>query len=260
MLDWSSLTHAYGKASDIPALLANLSPGAEFDVWDELWSRLCHQGSVYSASFAALPVLADLGERWPPRERSQLIALAASILASRDVWGACPPDLRAAVELLVPRFRRLCDEALAETGLARHEFIQLLQASRALAGDRFWGEKLDHLASGEFPGACPSCDVDLYFVVGEYGIFTTAEEWVVRTGKPGPIIVRTDITRVPIVPKDGALPEVGQWLYERAQAAGQDDVARWIRCLFGTSECPKCGGAFEVVNAIKGPGGQELIK
>jgi hypothetical protein len=56
---WSELEHAYGAASDIPALLRRLDtlPGAdgEQEPWFSLWSALAHQEDVYSASFAAVP-------------------------------------------------------------------------------------------------------------------------------------------------------------------------------------------------------------
>ena len=56
---WSELQHAYGVASDIPALLRQLDrlPPAENrqEPWFSLWSSLAHQGDVYSASFAAVP-------------------------------------------------------------------------------------------------------------------------------------------------------------------------------------------------------------
>lgn len=56
---WSELQHAYGAASDIPALLKQLSdlPSSEKDKepWFSIWSALAHQGDVYSASFAAVP-------------------------------------------------------------------------------------------------------------------------------------------------------------------------------------------------------------
>ena len=256
-MDWSTLKHAYGNALDVPALLASLSPDPQADVWDELWSRLYHQGSVYSASFATLPVLVNVAEKWKPRERSQLISLAACILATRDVPGACPDELLPAVESVVPRFQRLCRETLAETGLSAHDFISVLQAARSLEGDRFWGEKLDHLADGEFPGVCPSCGIDLYLVIGEYGFFTTAEEWIQRRAwepgkvwEPGRIEQRPGIYSTPIEPNDEELPEVGRWLYERAQAAQQAEVADWIRYVFGRSLCPSCGHTFEVQVAI----------
>lgn len=56
---WSELQHAYGQASDIPALLKQLAevPDSSDDKepWFSLWSSLAHQGDVYSASFAAVP-------------------------------------------------------------------------------------------------------------------------------------------------------------------------------------------------------------
>ncbi|MBL1265287.1 hypothetical protein [Candidatus Methylomicrobium oryzae] len=56
---WSELQHAYGVATDIPALLKQLAgiPSSENDEepWLSIWSALAHQGDVYSASFAAVP-------------------------------------------------------------------------------------------------------------------------------------------------------------------------------------------------------------
>ena len=59
--EWADLTHAYGSASDIPDLLRLLAakPGPKSDYraepWFTLWSSLCHQGDVYTASYAAVP-------------------------------------------------------------------------------------------------------------------------------------------------------------------------------------------------------------
>lgn len=57
---WSELSHAYGAASDIPDLLRALAKrpeqrGANDEPWFTLWSSLCHQGDVYTASYAAIP-------------------------------------------------------------------------------------------------------------------------------------------------------------------------------------------------------------
>lgn len=70
---WATLPHAYGNASDIPALLAELhrmpSAEGEREPWFSLWSALAHQGDVYPASFAAVPhvvhALANAPERAP---------------------------------------------------------------------------------------------------------------------------------------------------------------------------------------------------
>ena len=56
---WAELSHAYGTAGDIPALLRQLddlpSSSNDAEPWFTLWSALAHQGDVYSASFAAIP-------------------------------------------------------------------------------------------------------------------------------------------------------------------------------------------------------------
>ncbi len=56
---WSELQHAYGGASNIPALLKQLvevpSSKNDSEPWFSIWSALAHQGDVYSASFAAVP-------------------------------------------------------------------------------------------------------------------------------------------------------------------------------------------------------------
>jgi hypothetical protein len=64
---WHKLTHAYGSASDIPALLRQLAQnpgpksGYKDEPWFSLWSALCHQEDVYGASYAALPHIVDIG-------------------------------------------------------------------------------------------------------------------------------------------------------------------------------------------------------
>ena len=65
--DWHHLRHAYGPASDIPELLRALAQhprparSTEDQPWFSLWSALCHQGDVYSASFAAVPHIVEIG-------------------------------------------------------------------------------------------------------------------------------------------------------------------------------------------------------
>ena len=86
MTEWASLQHAYGTAEDVPDLLraAEESGNEVGPAWDELWSRLCHQDTVYTASYAALPLLADIAERHEPTGYVAALDLAAAIVASTD--------------------------------------------------------------------------------------------------------------------------------------------------------------------------------
>jgi hypothetical protein len=254
MVDWTNLRHAYGAAGDVPALLDSLTPDPADEVWGELWSRICHQGSVYSASFAALPALADAAARWQPKQRVQPLALAGCILASEDCRDEGGRNL---VEVffqenrpVVRRFQELCQESLAQPGLPEGDFIYLLQAARTFDRDEFWGRKLDQFAGGEFSGICPRCGADLYLVIGKYGYFATTEDWVSRGNNSGKLQPRTDVKLAPIEQARGALPPTGQWMYDRCIAADQAALAECIKYVFGTSTCTTCSENFALQEAI----------
>jgi hypothetical protein len=279
MTDWHTLHHAYGTAENIPVLLNQARNTPTFEVWDELWSHLCHQGTVYSASFAALPELTEIAASLDPAHRMPPLSLASAIILSSDVHRAHREDYVDRIDSTVPRFKELCQESLATTGLPRIDFIYLLQSMLALEGDSFWVQELDHLADGELPGTCPRCEIDLYLVIGEHGFFTTAEEWIVRhtapepprplnrimqwlgfpirptkPTEPGPksqLRIRPGIRRTNITPSEGALAEVGQWMLEHSTVAGQQEVSRWIRHVFGSSDCPECGAWLNVIQTMR---------
>ena len=70
---WGQLQHAYGAALDIPVLLRALGSstgpknGYQDEPWLSLWSSLCHQGDVYTASYAAVPHIVRIaGETGTP--------------------------------------------------------------------------------------------------------------------------------------------------------------------------------------------------
>ncbi len=92
---WSELSHAYGSAADIPALLKQAAddPSPKLDYrtppWFDLWSALCHQGDAYSASFAALPHLIAIAETAPPPIAFDVFLLPAAIDVAR-VGGRAP--------------------------------------------------------------------------------------------------------------------------------------------------------------------------
>ena len=62
-IDWSSLSHAHGPATDVPRLLRSLlseDEDARLQACAELHETIWHQGTVYSASAAVVPFLFEL--------------------------------------------------------------------------------------------------------------------------------------------------------------------------------------------------------
>jgi hypothetical protein len=62
--------------------LPNAEP-AEAEPYFSLWSALCHQGDIYTASYAALPHVIAIMERNPARAPMTLFLMIASIEISR---------------------------------------------------------------------------------------------------------------------------------------------------------------------------------
>ncbi|MFF8724949.1 hypothetical protein ACF073_00485 [Streptomyces sp. NPDC015171] len=243
MTDWSRLHHAYGSAEDIPGLLNAVSPAANDPGWTALWSRLCHQGTVYSASHAALPVLRDMARRWSPGDRQMPLVLAGAIAASTDQpYGEQDPHIAYASEMA--DLAQLTEEALRDPTLGDDPgtYVYLLAALISFEGVEIWGEQLDGLNDEEYEVPCPFCGTENFIVLGEYGFFSTADSMYMD---------ETAVKKMPLQPADAsALQGLARRLHSRALADGQSGVAHKLTYVFGTAQCAECDALFSVAEAI----------
>ena len=75
-IDWASLEHAYGPATDVPKLLRAVASGDAHDSDSALYDlngNICHQGSIYSATAKAIPFLVEIVEARATPHLDQLI-------------------------------------------------------------------------------------------------------------------------------------------------------------------------------------------
>ena len=98
--EWSQLRHAYGEASDVPDMLRELETfppheGYEAPPYFMLWSSLCHQHDVYTASYAAVPHIIRILASAPTRAHWDFFLLPACIEISR--WRGFGPEIPAAL-------------------------------------------------------------------------------------------------------------------------------------------------------------------
>ena len=234
MPNWKELRHAYGSAEDIPEIISALTPDSKSSAWDDLWSRVCHQGTTYSASPAVLPFLLSIASNWNADARAMPLALAGSIASA-------PQTILDGYEGSVEALRTLALDTVRNRELSREDRIHVMQSVLALQGDRLWGRVLDHLNDGEFPASCPACGKDLYLVVGKRGIFVTSSDWVVD-----PRVAKAEIKPL----EADTLPVVGKWLYTVSTQSKDSALSDWIRYLFGASKCPECDKPFSLPDAI----------
>ena len=79
---WSLLSHAYGPADDVPALiraLGSLDSKERQHALYELYGNIWHQGTIYEATSYAVPFLLELAADPETPERSHVLSLVGSI-------------------------------------------------------------------------------------------------------------------------------------------------------------------------------------
>lgn len=247
MTDWSQLTHARGSAEDIPVLLGQASPEGSGQVWGDLWSRLCHQGSVYSASHAAIPVLAEMAQQWPVPARLEPILLAAAIVAGIDQpWHL--PDVHSTYAAQIETLAALTRRALAHQSLAADEptYVYALQALLAFEDIEVWGSRLEGINDEEYEVLCPHCETENFVVFGQHGHFSTLDSMYMKSAKA---------RREPLEPASPEnLSSLALRLHTQALADGHPDVAAKITFLFGNARCAECGQVFRVDEAVSAQG------
>ena len=244
MTDWSRLSHAYGDAQDVPGLLAQAaSSNANGRVWTDLWSRLCHQGTVYAASYAAIPALTELAGSRPVPERFDPLLLAADIVSSTDTpWEA--PDVRTTNGTQINQLTALAAEALQHPSLATDSttYVYVLQALLAFEGVEVWSEQLQGTNDEEYEVPCPHCDIENFVAIGTYGYFSTLDSMYMRD---------TGTRREPLKPElPDNLRALPRRLRTQALTDGHADVAEKITYVFGQATCADCGQDFRVDEAV----------
>jgi hypothetical protein len=241
-MGWAALRHAYGSAEDVPASLEAAERGDD-DAWSDLWGCLCHQGTTYTASYAALPRLAGIALHQKPAPYIPGLFLVAAILASGDKPASIDVEtvrLQHAPE--VAELESLAVRCLDLPAVRQDpvSFIHLVQVVLALRDEPTWQRHLTGLANGEYEILCPGCGRDLYVIV-------EADEALVSEGYTAAERSRqTSVEPADLRQPDGV---VGR-LHRLADERGQAQVARMITFLFGEGSCPGCGVRFRIPEAV----------
>jgi hypothetical protein len=240
---WSRLKDAYGSAAGVPALITRLSKGGR-EVLGDLYGAICHQGTVYDASFAAVPHLVDIAlSAQDPNFRAEVLVLVGSIAKSTDDArrGPSPADIHFAYAGALDRARPLIASTLKES-LKPPGAIYLLEAAAALAGFTTLGRVLTGFVDKEFHIACPACARELYIWPSETGLETAAEDPV-----RDPHCRRTPVSSGPT--PDSPLQSSYDWLLREGGVALQEIRPR-LPYLFGSGTCPSCGAPFCLLDEL----------
>jgi hypothetical protein len=148
---WSALSDAYGASSGIPKLLADAEKlpedsDGQAEPYFSLWSALCHQGDVYSASYAALPHFVRIIEANPDKFRWTLLLLvhAIEVARSNGRGPTVPDDLIGSYREALARVPALASQFLRRD-MGEEELRVILAACASAKGFPSIGEAITEL-------------------------------------------------------------------------------------------------------------------
>lgn len=158
---WNELQAAYGSANEVPGLLKRVyaNPTDE-ETLDELWSSLCHQGTIYSASLPAVPHLVSTVINSTLKDRMGPLLLAGAIAES---LGRPTETLKAnsVFDQYCSKAIELLTDSIKYGNLVDEELRYSLSALAAFLKD---SKLANFLANADCGFECPKCGADIdYF-------------------------------------------------------------------------------------------------
>lgn len=135
-IDWASVNHAHGAATDVPDLLrglASVDAGKREAAIYELFGNVWHQGTIYSATAAVVPFLYALLATPAVQDKSQIACLLASIATGRGYY-----EVHATSPVVIKHFDALLErEGRTLPDVLRHEATITDSVRRAISRELF---------------------------------------------------------------------------------------------------------------------------
>jgi len=254
---WGKLTGPYSSADNVPVLLQQLMQQYSQEIFDELFQEhLYHQNTIYTATYAAMPFLAQIAcSTSDPEVRKELFINCGIIEASRneldeepfpESWAELVEEAGSSVctelyrEYLeaIGKLKTLTKEVFsyaADASIDETEKRYILVADAAYRGSHSVANMLMTFMNGdEYVAVCPACTEDVFIWPHEDN---SAE--ILQAFEHDPVF-HTDQESHVIVPVTSFANEEVRTLAERAEAIGEQTLVRHLYYLAGETLCPSC--------------------
>lgn len=286
---WSHLNTAYGDGEEAVQLLRRLITDAEdAESRQELFELLLHQDTIYAATLAAMPYLAEMAERTGDAKTLVDLYIACGWMESGREHAADRLDISSSGEFRRKRQPRLSDKAVFKIAEGYRDGLERLSrlyertvATDSEKNDRIGGTDADLnedrqenenpeavyllAAHAAYAGEIATARLLFNFPEGdEYGgaCPNCRTDWYVRPQeeKAGELAVYTEdpvaakkeghaSAAVQAVSKAGLRAEL-QTLEREARRLGAFSLAVAVSSLDGQAVCPECGVEASVWEAL----------
>ncbi|MGG4495340.1 hypothetical protein [Brevibacillus reuszeri] len=266
---WGKLTGPYSSADNVPVLLQQLMQQYSQEVFDDLFQEhLFHQNTIYTATYAAMPFLAQIACSTSDAEvRKELFINGGIIEASRnerdedpfpESWAELAEEAGSSVctelyrEYLeaIGKLKTLTKEVFsyaADPSIDDTEKRYILVADAAYRGSHSVANMLmTFMAGDEYVAVCPACAEDVFIWPDEDNPAEILQAYehdpVFHTGQEAHVIA----------PVTSFADEEIRALAERAEAIGEQRLVRHLYYLAGETECPSCREKISVWPSLLG--------
>lgn len=240
--EWGVYSHAYGNASDIPALFLKLR-AASLDHWEdihtELTNAILHQGDVYTSTYAIAPHLLEYAVELGPGPQSEDLLVDIAYAARGGQGHDVPEELEEAWDDAQDEARDLILERLLQSETSPQHTGALIAGLLYLSGEWSAGAVVKNWCWGYALFArCLACDTE-----EEIFWHNDAPVRSTRDHRIEPILMQPDSSEATPLDEDLEFDEdlLPQQIVSLAAASGHPAVEQQMRMLFGTLPCSRCG-------------------
>lgn len=270
---WEQLHHAYGPANDVPGILQQLQEGNDEDKDDLFYGMLCHQYTVYDATFAAMPAVFRLLEEqesipaimeilnfcggvYAFDYEDHVTPVASPLLyeplrKNRALDTTTLLNIQTAYKRTAEDIEQYCLYLLSKQVLENEsDKKEVLTTLAAVTGSKAIARALLIYHQDEYVCVCPHCNSEV-FVWNEEGILQVYANDPVFEKEQEKYAV-TPVT-INLDDWDGSYNRASAhyWLMDMAQRYEMTDYAALLPQLFGMVECPHCQQPFELMPALE---------
>lgn len=245
---WRELDHAYGSAERLPHQLTELLTKQYYgnDPHDVLFGCLCHQGSIYTATYAAVPHCVAAFPYQSLEGRRFLSMFLGAVAVTTDA-PPVPAELKADYRAAIEAAKGLVVEEAKTSGVPSAEYAHILAAVAAIHGLAAINHVVEWLLiNDEMNGLCGKCHstfrifpTQLPLVAFDTAASHAREDEEADPGQGGSPVTPT---QTPPMEWDGSIRETNAllWLTALAKAAGQTEIVETLYAAFGMLSCPRC--------------------
>lgn len=252
---WKELRQAYGSAGNIPKLIMSVSGDDESASWEKIWSSLCHQHSIYSATYGAIPHLVSIAEQASLTKQLEVLILCSTIrLFGRLEKEGVPEDLIEPYNSAMSTIRTLSlgimQEAVDRKLLNRYPLPYLIQAVLGLQFGAYpsicFLEKLVE-NDCEVEAECPECDSVMFVDLTNFPTESIDKSARAQDLNSGLNLVRNKAAD--LWPSDCIVQIAGAL----ASTMGDDSLSEVILNLRSEVTCDSCGHHYQLLDGFDEP-------